>query len=147
MKNWLIFVLAFRRSIKHILVTAPPVIEKKKGLLGKVILEPQYTHLIHIHTYSQCVLHIHIYGVPEMRNPVALRCCANHASCCHGRTQPQGLRSDRYVTKGGAHLYIIWLIDYIFDQSDEKTWPDQKKTKTNTLREHLQRAIFYTCDV
>ena len=45
-----------------------------------------------------------------------------------------------------------------FDQSDEETWPDQKKetktntktktmTKTNTFREHLQRAILETCDL
>ena len=48
-----------------------------------------------------------------------------------------------------------------FDQSDEETWPDQKKTmtkakaktktktvtKTNTYREHLQRAILETCDL
>ena len=47
----------------------------------------------------------------------------------------------------------------IFDQSDEGTWPDQQKamtktstktkimTKTNTLREHLKRAILETCDL
>ena len=43
-----------------------------------------------------------------------------------------------------------------FDQSDEKTWPDQRKdndmtkkkikTKTNTFRELHQRAILKTCD-
>ena len=45
-----------------------------------------------------------------------------------------------------------------FDQSDEETWPDQKKTmtktktntktktKTNTFREHLQKAILETFD-
>ena len=41
-----------------------------------------------------------------------------------------------------------------FDQSDEETWPDQKKTTTtkkaktitNAFREHLQRAIFETFD-
>ena len=42
-------------------------------------------------------------------------------------------------------------------QSDEETWPDQKKTKTktktktmtktNTFREHLQWAILETCDL
>ena len=46
-----------------------------------------------------------------------------------------------------------------FDQSDEGTWPNQKKanekdkykdkdmTKTITFREHLQRAIPVTCDI
>ena len=46
-----------------------------------------------------------------------------------------------------------------FDQSDEETWPDPKKTmtktntktktmkKTNTFREHLQRAIPETFDL
>jgi len=46
-----------------------------------------------------------------------------------------------------------------FDQSDEETWPDQKKrrtktntktktmTKTNTIREPCQRAILETCDL
>ena len=45
-----------------------------------------------------------------------------------------------------------------FDQSDEDTWPDQKKetmTKTNTktmiktktFKEHIQRAILVTCDI
>ena len=44
-----------------------------------------------------------------------------------------------------------------FDQSDKATWPDQKTTmtktntktitKTNTFREHLQRAILETCDL
>ena len=48
-----------------------------------------------------------------------------------------------------------------FDQSDEETWPDQQKdndkdkykdkdkdmTKTNTFREHLQRATPETCDI
>ena len=46
-----------------------------------------------------------------------------------------------------------------FNQRDEETWPDQKKTmtktntktktmtKTNTFREHLQRAILETCDL
>ena len=41
-----------------------------------------------------------------------------------------------------------------FDQSDEETWPDQKKTITktktmtmkNTFIEHLQRVIPDTCD-
>ena len=49
----------------------------------------------------------------------------------------------------------------IFDQSDEGTLQDQKKTmtktktktktntmtKTNTFKEHLQRAILETCDL
>jgi len=52
-------------------VTAPPVIEKKKGLLGK-----------------------------KMRNPFALRCCANHAACCYGGSQLEGLRGDRHAAKG-----------------------------------------------
>ena len=48
-----------------------------------------------------------------------------------------------------------------FDQSDEGTFPDQQKdndkdkdkdkdkamTKTNTFREHLQRATLETCDL
>ena len=48
-----------------------------------------------------------------------------------------------------------------FDQSDEKTKPDQRKimakanaktntkttTKTDTFRDHLQRAILETCDL
>ena len=46
-----------------------------------------------------------------------------------------------------------------FDQSDEETWPDQKKTmtktktktmtmsKTNTYGELFQRAILESCDL
>ena len=37
-----------------------------------------------------------------------------------------------------------------FDQSDEKTKPDQNTktmTKTDTFRDHLQRAILETCDL
>ena len=46
-----------------------------------------------------------------------------------------------------------------YDQSDEKTRPDQKKTmtkikarqktmtKTNIFREHFQRAVLETCDL
>ena len=75
------------------------------------------------------------------------------------------------VTHSVTHsLRVLLLLTYkerperpvtfeTFDQSDEETWPGQKKTmtkkktktktmkKTNTFREHLQRAIPETCDL